>query len=118
MAEWSNNNRAHVLTWYCLYVLNQLTDGFDDARGRAVGDLTFWGQLSSDDLRRVQGEAIGINLDNMYRMLFHATIESGVTREEAVSALQEALKSAATTLPELGAIADDHYRFLGEVSNA
>jgi hypothetical protein len=117
MSDWSKNNRAHALTWYSLYVLDQLKTGFVDSEELTVGDLTFWGALSSNDMKRLQANTLGINLDNMFRMIFNAELEDDVAREDAISAMQEALRSAETTLPELAAIADENYAFLGEPRN-
>ena len=118
MSDWSKNNKAHSLTWFSLKVLDQLSTGFQDSGQLTVGDLTFWGALSTNELKQTQAATLAINLDNMFRMVFNAQLEDGRDRMAAISALQAALGSADTTLPELAAISDENYAFLGEPSNA
>ena len=111
MSEWSKNNRAHVLTWLSLYVLDQLQVSFKEAAALKVSDLTFWNTLASDDLRRTQAQTIGIQLDNMFRVIYLGDYEEDVEREAAIRHLQEALAKADTALPALGRLVDDHYDF-------
>ena len=117
MSDWSNNNRAHVLTWYSLFILNQLTTGFKESEALKMKDLAFYATAASDELIELQANALGVQLDNMFRMLFNAKFEDGVDAEHAIPALQSGLRNGMRSLPELGTIADDNYRFLGEVSN-
>jgi hypothetical protein len=116
MAEWSKNNRAHALTWFNLRVLDQLATGFQNTASLKVSDLTFWGALSTKELRNVQANTIAINLDNMFRMINNATFEAGADRPTAIQLMHEALSNGETTIPELAAIADANYRFLDELT--
>ena len=114
MSNWSNNNRAHTQAWYSLVVLNQLEAAFPEAKGMTVRDLTFWSETASADLRGQQAQAIAIQLDNMFTKVWRAKYEEGMDREGSVSTLEAVLQLGDTTMPELGAIADDQYHFLGE----
>lgn len=115
MSSWTNNNRAHTQTWYTLVVLNQLEASFPEAEEKTVQDLVFWSSAASADLRAQQANAIAIQMDNMFTKVWKAKYEEGVERSEATAALESALSKAETTMPQLGAIADGRYRFLGEV---
>ena len=116
MAEWSKNNRAHALTWFNLRVLDQLATGFQNTGALKVSDLTFWGSLSTNELRSTQAQTIAISLDNMFRMINNATFEDGADRQTAIQQLHEALSDGDTAIPDLAAIADANYRFLGELT--
>ena len=116
MADWSKNNRAHALTWFNLRVLDQLATGFQNTGSLKVSDLTFWGALSTNELRSMQANTLAINLDNMFRMINNATFEDGADRQTAIQQMHEALSNGATTIPDLAGIADANYRFLGELT--
>lgn len=117
MSDWSRNNKAHVSTWLSLYVLDQLSVSFKEAKDLKVSALTFWSPLDSEDMRRARAKTIGIQLDNMFQFIYGATLEDGVTRERAITTLQDALAKADTTLPALGRSVDDCYDFIGEEAN-
>ena len=116
MADWSKNNRAHVLTWFNLRVLDQLGTGFQSTGALKVSDLTFWGSLATNELRSVQAQTIAVSLDNMFRMINNASFEDGSDREIALTQMHDALSDGDTTLPELAALVDGSYRFLGELA--
>lgn len=118
MANWSPNNRAHTRTWFSLHVLGQHDVPFGLAAELRVDRLTFWSATASQALRNQQAEVLGIQLDNMFRDVWLANYEPGVTREAAVTQLQFQLMNGETTLNELGEVADRCYRFLGEVEHA
>lgn len=114
MSDWSKNNKAHVSTWLSLYVLDQVAVSFKEAKDLAVRDLTFWSPLDSEEMRRAKARTLGVQLDNMFRLIYGATLEEAVEPEQAIGVLQEALAKADTKLPALAKSVDDCYDFVGE----
>jgi hypothetical protein len=114
VASWSSQKPACILTWYALAMMQQHKKSFPRSETLKVKNLQFWTSASTADFRTAAARGIAMQLDAMFRGVNAAKYETGVARNTALAALHEALRNGETTLPELAAVADAHYRFLGE----
>jgi hypothetical protein len=116
MSDWSNNNLAHVHTWMCLCVLNELPSNttFDVAGKLRMNELAFWSDLDSPAQRTVKTNTMAAQMDNFFRLIQGAQYELGVERAIAVQAMAEVLQDATKPLKKLARSADDCYRFRNE----
>lgn len=115
-SDWSNNNLAHVTLWAALRGLRQLSATFSNAKSTKVQDLKFWNAAAPASVHRLEGMEMAGQLDSLFRRGFFAKFEQGVSRSQAVNAMGALLSKSGTTLPQLGKVADDSYRFRGEAS--
>jgi len=116
VAEWSRNNRACSTTWTTLFVLEQSTLPFAESGGVPMHALAFWDDAASDDLRRLQAQALAIEMDNVFRLIRGARYEEGADTGTAVRAMCEVLTSRDRTMSDLAAANDANYRFWREGS--
>lgn len=116
MSDWSNNNLAHVHTWMCLRVLNELPGNttFDVAGKLRMNELTFWSDLDSAAQQTFKANTLAAQMDNFFRLIQGAQYELDVERAMAVQALAEVLRDATKPLKKLARSADDCYRFRNE----
>jgi uncharacterized protein (DUF2267 family) len=116
MSDWSNNNLAHVHTWMCLRVLNELPSNttFDVAGKLRMNELAFWSDLDSPAQRSIKANAMSAQMDNFFRLIQGAQYEVDVDRAMAVQAMAEVLQDATKALKKLARSADDGYRFRNE----
>jgi hypothetical protein len=114
MASWSSKKPACILTWYALAMMQQHKKNFPRSETLKVKNLQFWTSASSADFRTAAARGVAMQLDAMFRGVNAAKYEAGVRRDAALSALHDALKDGETSLPDLAAVVDAHYRFLGE----
>lgn len=117
MSDWSNNNLAHVHTWMCLRVLNELPSNttFGVAGKVRMNELAYWSDLDSAAQRAVKANTMAAQMDNFFRLIQGAQYELGVERALAVQAMAEVLQDASKALKKLARCADDCYRFRHEV---
>lgn len=116
MASWSRNNRAATTTWTTMKVLGQIPQNtvFKDAGAFRVDELTFWGQFPTEDMRTVQIGSLCTQIDNFFRDVRGASYEEGVTPEQALTNLRDALSNPDNTLADLAGINDASYLFWEE----
>lgn len=118
MPGWSNNNRAHTLTWFTLRAMEQSSRTFDQSEGITMDQLTFWSSAASDAMRSQQAKTLSAQMDNIFRMIWHATYEQGVSQAKAVGDIEAILTQAMKTIADLADQNDDNYSFPGEHQNA
>ena len=116
MSDWSNNNLAHIHTWMCLRVLNEIPSNitFDIAGKIKMNELAFWSDLDSPAQRATKAKTIAAQIDNFFRLIQGAQYELGIDRALAVQAIAEVLQDATKALKKLARGADDCYRFRNE----
>ncbi|NNG16592.1 MAG: hypothetical protein HKM89_08935 [Gemmatimonadales bacterium] len=118
MSTWSKNNAAHTQTWFTLKVLDQSGRVFSRSGSIKVKQFAFWNPTASKRVRSVQARALAIQIDNVFRMVFLAEFESGVTRTAAINAMKKILSDGEKTMSDLGCKNDENYKFLGEPGDA
>jgi hypothetical protein len=112
--SWSRNNLACATTWTTLLVLDQLSEAFADSGDLRMDQLGFWNAAASSDMRALQARSLATMMDNMFRVIRHATYEEGVTGVEAKRQMVAILTDGTSTVRALAAANDGNYRFLGE----
>ena len=112
-SSWDKRSLACKVTWITLRLLQQHQRVFRTAGRLRMDQLGFWhaSRVARDAAR---GTLAG-QLDGMFRTMYGAVYEEGVTRAKAVAGLDEVLASGAATVADLAAAADARYEFLGEV---
>lgn len=116
MSNWSNNNLAQIHTWMALKVLAQSGKTFKDSENIKITDFDFWNSLDSDDMHATKANSLATQLDNIFRQFQGATYEDGINAIQAVNALSQILCSSDKTIADLAQVADENYRFAGELS--
>lgn len=114
MASWSNNNRAHALTWMALRVMEQNSKIFKESGDLRMDQLAYWSTVATDQMRDLQASALAAQMDNMFRMVSKAKYETGVDQNVAIESIRKTLVTGDKTVSELGELNDDNYEFLGE----
>lgn len=114
MSSWSNNNRAHTQTWFTLRVLNQSRRVFPKSGDIKMKQLTFFNPTASKSLRRTTAAALASEMNNIFRLIFDAKMESGIKQKAAIKDMTETLVAADKTMSDLAGVNDDNYKFLGE----
>ena len=117
MSNWSRNNRAHTQTWFALRVLEQKKKTFKTSGTVKIKALAFWNPTASPQARATAAKTLAIQLDNMFRLMFKAKSEAGVTKAKAIDALVNGLTDGEKTMSDLAVISDSKYAFLGEPGN-
>lgn len=114
MSTWSVNNRACTSTWMALRVLAQHGKAFPNAGALAMRQLAYWNPAATPEMRALQAKTLAKQLDNVFRLVDGAELESGVKGADAVRAIEEVLVDADRTVAELAEVNDGNYRFWGE----
>ena len=117
MSIWSKNNRACKTVWFTLYVLDQINQPFGQSANIPMGNLTYWRQSASLEIRQVQAKSLAIQLHNNFTLIRRAKLEPGMTAGQAVELMSIVLMDETKTIADLATIADDCYLFLGEELN-
>lgn len=112
--SWSRNNLACATTWTTLLVLDQLSEAFAQAGDLRMDQLGFWNAASSSDMRALQARSLATMIDNIFRVIRHATYEEGLVGDEAKRQMVAILTDGTRTVRALAAANDGNYRFLGE----
>ncbi len=113
-SEWSNNNLAHVQTWFNLKLLNEHKRSFEQAKDLKISQLNFYKELGSPQDKRRNAEALVIPLMNLYETIGKAGFEPGVTKAKAKERLVNVLVQQDNTMVDLAGAADACYHFKGE----
>jgi hypothetical protein len=114
MFDWNQNNRACKTTWSTLFILDQSDQAFADSGTIKMCELTFWALSVSDEMRRIQARTLSIQMHNIFRLIRKATLEPGVSVEQAVGDMFALLLNENKTMCDLAEANDRNYRFLGE----
>ena len=116
MADWNINNKADLVTWWTLRSLTQIGNEvvFSTAGTIKMGDLTFFSHTASGDERKAAARSLAIAIDNHFRGIWGAVFEKGVDKGKAFQDIVDALVDEKKTVADLGAVADNDYKFPGE----
>lgn len=114
MTEWSKNNRACTTLWATLFRMNQVFTPFSESGELSVGDLTFYNEASSNELREQEATIMADQLDIIFIVGRGAEYEEHVDRTTAVASLVSILTNETKTVTDLAGVVDDHYLFWGE----
>jgi len=117
MSNWSNNNRACTSTWTTLFRMGQIRANFSDSGKLPIGQLTFYSNLSSAELRRQEASIIADQMDNIFRFGRGAVYEESFDRTKSLSQMVEILVTEDMTVTDLARTIDDCYLFWQENSN-
>ena len=119
MAIWNANNRACTTTWTTLRVMGQIPQDmvFNDAGEVKINKFTFWGEMSSTDMKQTQARALAIMMDNIFRMIRGAKYEQGKTNQQAIEDITNTLVNGEKTIADLAEINDANYYFWKENEN-
>ena len=114
LAPWDKRSLACKVTWITLRLLRQHRRVFKTAGKLTMGQLAFWhsSKVARDAARKMLLEQV----DGLFREMYGAQNEPGVTRAKALGSMDAVLLDKAATLADLAAVADEAYEFLGEVS--
>lgn len=120
MADWNANNRACTTTWTTLRVMGQIPQDmvFNNAGDVKISELTYWGEMTSADMRQTQARTLAIMMDNIFRMIRGAKYEEGKTNQQAVEAIINTLLNGEKIVADLAEINDANYYFWKENENA
>ncbi len=114
MAIWNRNHRSCTTTWTTLRILDQNNKVFKDSGAVKMSELTYWNQTASAEMRKLQTATLINQIDNIFRLVFRAQYEQGVTKEKALSDMSDVFTSATKTIADLAEIADTSYLFWRE----
>ena len=115
MAQWNNNNLAHINTWGGLRGLREHRLSFPRAGVLRMDQLDFWNQAATPEARALAARELAGKLDDLFRWALHAKYEPGKNSASAVASMEKKLAEAQATLCDLGEAVDAAYMFRGEV---
>jgi hypothetical protein len=115
-SEWNSKNLAHRNTWFILKMLNQSSKDFKSSGKLEMKNLAFFNELASASDRYRNAETVVIPLMNLYKEIGEADYESGFDEAKTREALAAILSNGSKTMEELANVANECYKFQGEVS--
>lgn len=117
MSNWSSNNRACTSTWATLFRMGQIRVSFSDSGRLPIGQLTFYSNLSTTELRKQEAMIIADQMDNIFRAGRGAIYEDNFDRTKSLSKMMEILVTEDKTVADLAGAIDNCYLFWQENSN-
>jgi hypothetical protein len=100
--------------------MGQIPQGlvFKDSGQVKISEFTFWGEMSSAEMRQTQARSLAIMMDNIFRMIRGAQYEEGISNHQAVESITNTLVDGEKTVADLAEINDTNYFFWKENENA
>ncbi len=117
MPNWNKNNAAHFFTWADLIFFYELPKDlkFSEAEDYETRNLLFYADAAGGVSREKRAKALASRLDNAFRVMNGAKLETGKSRTSAIKAMTETLLRTDKTVGDLAQTADDFYQFHTEV---
>lgn len=114
MAVWSKNNLSCRTTWLALRILEQSKKTFSTSGTVRMDELLYWNAADTAAMRNVKAQTLAAQMDNIFTITAEARYEEDHDKIGAIAAMQEVLTTAAKTMADLAAVADENYLFFGE----
>lgn len=115
MADWSNDNEAHVVVHGFLGGHLLHNSGFRDAGTLKMKEMTFWHPFA-EQARQAEARRIAQGLDQFIRLFAKAEFENEVQPSSAIANIESALLSPEKTMNELADLVDGIYKFKSETA--